>query len=129
MARDTAMEARLQRWAQGVTVGDGSGYPVMAVIHPNWSPPSPGVLPSLKTSPASDVRQTHRAIGRLSARLQDTVVMHYCMRPSMAEQAERLGCTVDTVHDRIERAHRQLRALLDDEPAGAVLATESPSGG
>lgn len=112
MARDEAIEARLQRWAQGVTVGDGSGFPVMSVLHPSWTPPSPGVLPSLKVAPASDVRQTHQAIARLSARLQDTLVMHYCIKAPMAEQAARLGCAIDTVYGRVERAHVELRMLL-----------------
>lgn len=108
MARDAGMEARLQRWAQWVTVGDGSGYPVKSVLHPEWQPPSPGITPTLKTAPATDVRATHRAIGRLSQRLANTLVVHYCLKLSLAEQADRLACSIDAIHNRVERAHRLL---------------------
>lgn len=113
MARDAAIEARLQRWAQAVTVGDGSGYPSVSVLHKDWLPPSPGVTPTLKVSAASsDVRETHRAIGRLSQRLANTLVVHYCLKGPIDEQAARLGCVRQTVYERVESAHKQLAALL-----------------
>jgi len=34
MARDMKIELRLLRWAAAVTVGDGSGFPTMSVLHP-----------------------------------------------------------------------------------------------
>ena len=113
MARDQRMEERLQRWAQAVTVGDGSGFPVMSVLHPEWQPPSPGITPTMKTAAASDARETHRALKTLSQRLQNTVAVHYCMKLPLDVQAQRLGCAVDTVHGRIEAAHRALWAALD----------------
>ena len=112
MARDADIEARLLRWAQAVTVGDGSGFPSMSMLHPEWQPPSPGMRPSMKTAPASDVGSTHRAVARLSMRLRNTIVVHYCLRLSMELQAARLDCAVDTVHGRIEQAHRELMLLL-----------------
>lgn len=114
MARDMQMEARLMRWAAGVTVGDGSGFPVMSVLHPEWQPPSPGVTPTMKVSSASDVMQTHRAIGRLSMRLRNTVVVHYCLRLSLQDQADRLECAIDTVHGRVEQAHREMARVLGE---------------
>jgi DNA-directed RNA polymerase specialized sigma24 family protein len=114
MARDLDIEARLQRWADYVTVGDGSGYPAMSVLHPSWQPPAPGQAPTLKVAPSSDARQTHRAIGMLSQRLANTVAVHYCMRLPVAQQAQRLGCEERTVHQRIEHAHRELRRILLD---------------
>lgn len=115
MARIDWVEQRLQRWAQAVTVGDGSGYPVMSVLHEDWMPPSPGVTPSMKVSlGCNDARSTHRAIAWLSLKQRNTVVMHYRMKLPIAEHAERLGCPVDTVHGRIEAAHRRLAAILDE---------------
>lgn len=114
MARIDWVEQRLQRWAQAVTVGDGSGYPVMSVLHEDWMPPSPGVTPSMKVSSASDARSTHRAIERLSQRLKNTLVVHYLLALPLPDQAARLGCAVDTVHGRIEAAHAQLAAILDE---------------
>lgn len=114
MARDPQIEARLQRWAQWVTVGDGSGFPVKSVLHPEWSPPSGGITPTMKTAAATDVRATHRALaglmqrGEISLRLGNTVVVHYCKRLSLSDQAAALGCSVDAIHDRIERVHRLL---------------------
>jgi DNA-directed RNA polymerase specialized sigma24 family protein len=113
MARDPRIEARLQRWADWVSVGDGSGYPVMSVLHSEWQPPSPGVTPTMKVSSSSDVRATHRAVGRLSQRLANTLVVHYCMKLPLAEQAMRLDCAESTVMQRVDLAHRQLLGLLD----------------
>jgi DNA-directed RNA polymerase specialized sigma24 family protein len=118
MARDPHIEARLQRWAAAVTLGDGSGYPAMCVLHPEWQPPAPGVTPTLKSAPASDARATHRAIERLSMRLRNTIAVHYCQRLSLAEQALRLECAESTIHARIEQAHRELQVVLKADTAG-----------
>jgi DNA-directed RNA polymerase specialized sigma24 family protein len=112
MALDRDIEARLQRWAQYVTVGDGSGYAAINTLHEDWSPPTPGMTPTLKATSASDVRQTHRAIEQLSLRLRNTVAVHYCLRLPVDQQAERLDCSRSTVYLRIFEAQRQLRALL-----------------
>lgn len=112
MARDPKIEERLLRWAQAVTVGDGNGFPAMSVLHPQWQPPTPGQTPTLKVAAGSDVRQTHRAIGELSLRLRNTIVVHYVVRGTIQEQARRLECAPDTVHARIEEAHRRLAAHL-----------------
>lgn len=112
MARDPHIEERLHRWAQAVTVGNGSGYPVMSVLHEDWMPPSPGVTPTLKSSPHTDVWATHKAVGRLSLKARNAVVVHYCLRLQPAVAADRLECAVDTLHARIETAHRELLVLL-----------------
>lgn len=112
MARDPSIEARLQRWAEYVTVGDGSGYPAMSVLHPQWQPPTPGQTPTLKVSAGSDVRETHRAIGQLSQRLANTVVMHYVIKGPIEEQARRLECAVQTVYMRIDQVHQRLARAL-----------------
>jgi DNA-directed RNA polymerase specialized sigma24 family protein len=112
MARDAAIEARLLRWAAWVTVGDGSGYPSMSPLHAHWTPPAAGMTPTLKVGASTDARQTHRAIGLLSQRLANTLVVHYVMKLSLADQAERLGCQPDTVTARVALAHRRLQGLL-----------------
>lgn len=112
MARDSKVEAALQRWAQAVTVGNGDGFPAVNVLDKSWSPPAPGRTPTMKASPASDARRTHRAIGTLSLRLRNTVVVYYCLKLAVAEQALRLECEPRTVHARVEEAHRQLAAQL-----------------
>ena len=108
MARDAVIEARLQRWAEWVAVGDASGYATVCVLHESWSPPTPGQRPMLKVGASSDVRQTHRAVGRLQPKLRNTVVAHYVTKGSIEHQATLLDCQPDTVHDRVERAHRAL---------------------
>jgi DNA-directed RNA polymerase specialized sigma24 family protein len=112
VARDVDIEARLQRWADYVSVGDGSGFPSMSVIHREWTPPSPGMMPSMKVAPSSDARQTHRAIGKLSQRQANTLVVHYVLKLPLADQALRLGCAESTVTARIDQAHARLRAEL-----------------
>lgn len=114
-AGDVDVEARLQRWAQAVTVGDGSGYPSMSVIHPNWSPPTKGSRPVMKTMPGgADVQATHRAIGRLSIKQRDAICLHYAYRLSSALHAERTGCAERTVRDRLDAARRALAAMWSD---------------
>lgn len=124
MARDQRIEARLQRWAAAVTLGDGSGYPATCVLHAEWQPPAPGQTPTLKSAPASDVRATHRALERLSMRLRNTIAVHYCLRLSLAEQALRLQCGESTIHARIEQAHRELQVVLKHEGAGVEAVSE-----
>ena len=118
MGKRADVETRLQRWAQGRSVGDGSGFPCMSVLHPEWQPPAPGVTPTLKVAPGSDVAQTQRMIGRLSERLIATVWVHYIMKPPIAEQAKLLQCAEATVHARVERAHAELAKMMDAEMAG-----------
>src|SRR5688500_13054004 len=112
MSRDAHIEQRLIAWASWLTTGDGSGYPTMSVLHPEWSPPSPGITPTLKVAAPSTARETHRAIGQLSMRLRNTLLVHYALNLSIESQADRLQCNRSTVHARIEQAHRRLRSLL-----------------
>lgn len=109
MARDPAIDARLQRWAEWLNSGDGSGYAAVNTLHPNWSPPTPGSRPTMKVHGGSDVRHTHRAIERLSLRLKNAVVVHYVIKGTIEHQAQLLDCEARTVHGRVERAHAALR--------------------
>ncbi|PTT89010.1 hypothetical protein DBR42_08665 [Pelomonas sp. HMWF004] len=115
MAKIKAVDDALRRWAAAVAgEGDGSGYPTMSVLHEDWSPPSPGQTPTMKTvSRGRDVDLVHAAVAALSMRARNTVVVHYCCGPlSLAEQAERLGCQVRTLELRVEAIHRDLAASL-----------------
>jgi DNA-directed RNA polymerase specialized sigma24 family protein len=121
MARDEQMHQRLLEWAQWRKCGDGSGYPTMSVLHEDWSPPSPGITPTMKVAAPSSARQTHRAIQALSARLRNTVAIHYLTNLPIAEQARRLECAERTVHERIEQAQGLVRRWLAD-PASSTFA-------
>jgi DNA-directed RNA polymerase specialized sigma24 family protein len=116
MGRDVGIEARLQRWADWVTVGDGSGYSGVCTLHENWSPPTAGQAPTLKVADSVDVMDTHRAIGRLNLKLRNAVVVRYIYGGTIAEQADRLGCAPETVRDRVERAHAALLVELCNNP-------------
>lgn len=109
MARDEAMHLRLVEWAQWRKVGDGSGYPTMSVLHEDWSPPSPGLTPTMKVGAPSSARVTHWMMQGWSARLRNTVAVHYLTNMPIAEQAQRLECAERTVYERIDQAHRMLR--------------------
>lgn len=120
MGKDDRIEALLVDWAQWLTVGDGSGYATMSVLHEDWTPPTPGLTPTMKTAHPQRARRLHMLIvSMLSDRLQQTLVVHYCQRLPLVEQAERLDCKVSTVHARVEFAHRELRRLIihTDKPA------------
>lgn len=122
MARDARVEELLHRWAAAVTVGDGSGYASVNVLHPNWTPPSPGQSATLKAAPiTSDVLRVHAAVGRLSLKQRNAVVMHYVLRPALSEQCERLGCELRTLYARIEAAHAVLRYELFGSHAASAF--------
>lgn len=109
------MEDRLREWAAWLTSGgSGDGYASMSVIHPDWMPPSPGTTPTLKLGKASAQRERalHEAVQQLSRRLQATLLVHYCKRLDVAEQAAMLECAEATVHQRVREAKRQLAGLL-----------------
>jgi DNA-directed RNA polymerase specialized sigma24 family protein len=110
------MHQLLLAWAQWVTVGDGSGYPTMSVLHEDWSPPSPGLTPTLKVAAHSTAPRTHRVMATWSERLRQTVQLYYCM-PTLpvAEMAARLECAPSTVHERIVHAHQLLRQALHEQ--------------
>lgn len=114
MARIEWVEQRLLRWAEVVTSGrDGSGFPAVNCLSQDWSPPSPGTTPTLKTAVGlGDVRATHAAISLLSMRARNTLVVHYCLRLPVEEQLERLECSRRALFDRIEKAHRALSEQL-----------------
>jgi DNA-directed RNA polymerase specialized sigma24 family protein len=87
----------------------------MSVLHQDWSPPAPGQTPTLKVSRSSaELLRLHQAIGELTLRARNTVVVHYCQRLSVAEQAALLDCQPKTVEKRVESIHRQLLGVLDD---------------
>lgn len=120
------IERRLQEWAHWLTLGQArNGFSVINVLHPSWSPPSPGQTPTLKAGGPSDAqeRATHRAICQLPIKLQATLQAHYVVRGTVADQAQRLGCAEVTVHERVRRAkvylaqHLNVRANLDPTAA------------
>lgn len=115
MAKIQVIDDMLRRWAAAVAGdGDGSGYPTMSVLHVDWSPPTPGQTPTMKTvKRGADVERTHAAVARLSMRSRNTVVVVYCCGPlSVVEQAARLECQVKTLEKRVDAIHRELAALL-----------------
>lgn len=117
------METRLREWAAWLTSGgSGDGYAAMSVIHPDWMPPSPGTTPTMKVSGRSTQREKalHAAVLQLSRRLQSTLLVHYCKRMSVADQAAMLECAEATVHMRVREAKRMLAATLRAD--GAVIS-------
>lgn len=120
MAAETEIELRLMRWAEWVTVGDGSGYPSVCTLHANWSPPQAGQRPAMKVAPASHVHATHRAIARLPLKLRNAVVARYIYRGDVGSQALLMGCEPETVRQRVRRAHDQLACLLSEALPASV---------
>jgi DNA-directed RNA polymerase specialized sigma24 family protein len=118
---DDLVDARLLRWAEWLASGDGSGYARVNVLSAEWMPPTPGMTPVLKVRRGgSEAAQTHQAVGRLSLRLRNAVVLHYVLRAGTAEHAARAGCAHGTVAGRLTAARRQLWAeLAPAEPPAA----------
>jgi len=113
MAKIGWVEDCLLSWAEVVTTGrDGTGFPDMNVLHKDWMPPTPGSTPTMRTGSGRDAKVTHAAIALLSLRVRNTVVVHYCLRLSVAEQGERLGCSKAVLYARLDKAHRLLSKTL-----------------
>ncbi len=121
MARIEEMDRLLWLWAERLKVGDGSGYPTKCTIHQDWSPPAPGITPTLKVS-STRRDQVGVLVERLPDSLKATVAAHYLLRMSDAEAAAALGCAVTTVGQRIVRAH-QLLAAMAEESSGLFATT------
>lgn len=108
------MESRLREWAGWLTAGGcGDGYAAVNVLSQDWSPPTPGMRPSLKVG-RSDRREraVHAAVVQLSTTLQATLVVHYCKRLTVADQAKLLQCGLSTVNTRVREAKVKIAALL-----------------
>lgn len=112
---DAGVEQALKDWAHWVMSGrTADGFPRCNVLDKSWLPPTPGSTPTMKVSRFRDARErdTHQAIGRLSLKLANTVVVHYCYRLSVIDQCERLGCATSTLHQRLAVARDRVRAEL-----------------
>lgn len=127
---DTIIDQRLRRWASWLASGDSAGYPRVNVLHPSWAPPSPGARPVVRAGRRGvEMAATHAAVGQLSLRLRNAVVMHYCLHLPAAQAAERQGCAPGTVGARLADARRQLWGLLDATGEGAAAPEGTVRGG
>lgn len=124
--RVEAVERRLVEWAAWFNAGGAScdgGWPVKNILHPSWLPPSGGASPSMPAGRRADTREreVHKAIALLSDRTIAAVVVRYCKRWTLAQQAEALGCSEAAVGVRIGRAHERLAVVLAGGIAAGVL--------
>lgn len=115
MARIEEVDKLLWLWAERLKVGDGSGYPTKCTIHPDWSPPSPGITPTMKVS-STRRDQVGALVERLPDSLKATVAARYLLRMSDAEAAAALDCAVATVGQRIARAQQLLAGMAEESP-------------
>ena len=108
------IDDRLLRWAEWKQLGNTAGYPVKSILHPTWSPPSPGMLPTLRVGATSDAQQTHQALEKIqSVNLINAICARYLRRGTLEERAELAGCKPDTFAKRIDRAHREIARALE----------------
>lgn len=110
------VERRLLEWAAWKTRGGSAdGYPRKSVLHPSWSPPTPGSTPTMATSSTGSEareRQVDSCVQELRPKLRDAVVVRYLMRASIEEQVKRAGCTADGVRKRIQIAKEEIARAL-----------------
>ena len=108
------IERRLLLWAAWRNGGrTAAGYPTRNVLHPGWTPPTRGAVPSMRVVPQQRdtiERLTDEAVKALPRRLQDTVTAVYIMRSPVAERAKLLDCAESTVRARVGEAKRLMGA-------------------
>lgn len=116
-ARWDDIDARLRRWAEWLSGGDGSGYPARNILDPSWMPPDGQPRGSIMHSaPPTDAGETHAIImadGYLSDTRRATLSAVYLLRMTHTQAAVVLDCSPRTVADRIERIQAALAATLE----------------
>jgi len=115
MARIEWVHARLLQWAAWKASRDAkqSGFPKVNVIGRWWEPPNGREAQAFIPIDDTEAFATEQAVRGLDTRLQETVEQHYIASGSMSDDARALGCSISTVHARIEEAHRKLREAFD----------------
>lgn len=109
------VEQRLLAWAAWRTAGcNGDGFPTKSVLHPSWSPPSPGVVPAMRASSGGSAREREvdGVVSELSVKLRDALYVVYVKRMPADDQARALGCQHATVRARVLEAKRQIGIAL-----------------
>ena len=69
----------------------------------------------MKVHAASDVRATHEAVLQLPDKMRATLAAVYLLHMSAADAGLVLDCQADTVLDRVERAQRLLKNIIDQK--------------
>jgi hypothetical protein len=108
------MEQRLLAWGAWRAGGRcADGYPGTNVLHPSWSPPGGGQLPTMRAARSCDLaeRLLDGKVQSLSVRLRDTLYAIYIKRMSAEQQAQVLQCQPSTVRARVVEAKRQIAAM------------------
>ena len=117
------IDAQLRRWSLWLASGRTRlGYPTRAAF---VQVVGGGARASL---PDDDAMAVCHAVAALEPRLRDTVDCFYrSMRSCTAhEMAKHLGCSRDTVYERIDRAHTLILGYLNDIAAGIAVPPWSP---
>jgi RNA polymerase sigma-70 factor (ECF subfamily) len=60
------------------------------------------------------------AVGQLSPKLREAVVLRYFENLTYPEIGQILGCPMKTIQSRVRLAHKELRKLLSDQPSAVV---------
>jgi len=116
MAKSDYVEQRLLNWALWkMRPGGRLGHAAV-----NWSsldtPTGSGYREAAIPVSDCEAADTDAAIKQLPKHLQETVHEHYCGKHTdIPNQARLLGCSVSTVHARIDHAHRLLAAHFRDK--------------
>jgi DNA-directed RNA polymerase specialized sigma24 family protein len=122
MARIDEIDGLLWLWMEELKVGDGSGYPTKSTLHEDWSPPSPGVTPTMKVSRGGSCG-IGALVVKLPASLRATLAAKYYLRMTDREAAAALSCAEATVGQRIVRAHQLLAGMME-KPASVFATTD-----
>ncbi len=110
-----ALESRLLAWGAWLgSGGRGEGFPRTNILHKNWLPPAAGSRPGVVVAGSANTqeREVQAAVGQLSVRLANALVLHYVYRMPVPEAALRQECALATAYARVEEGRRRLRVAL-----------------
>jgi len=74
---------------------------------------TPGAGPADAASQREEKRKLREALGGLSQRHREAVVLRYLEGLSCSEVAEVLGCSLGTVHSRLYHARQKLKGIME----------------
>jgi DNA-directed RNA polymerase specialized sigma24 family protein len=115
MARIDDVERRLLNWARWLLGGRSGGLGYATVSYGAVGADSSKFREAVIPTSEAEAVDTDDAVKQLANELRQVVWLHYREGQSVASLSVRICCSVATVYNRLDRAHRQLDQVFCDQ--------------